>query len=157
MPGHMGNMTALLKKWVESNIWYSFTNVEIGAELCIRHRFTIAQVNAGAILLPALPGFGYRLIDVSMIAVGGAAAGATTVDILATLAAASRKLLASAVAGLTQSTLLRAGAANAAILADGASFTRNDINTAITIGVTGSALTTATNIDVILCYAIEKA
>src|SRR5688572_9491087 len=96
-----------------------------------RQRVTVARVNAGATLLAAPgAGYAYRLVDVNLIAIGGAASGATTVDILATLATASRKLLAAAVAGLTQSTVLRAGAANAAVLADGASFTVNDENTA---------------------------
>jgi hypothetical protein len=123
----------------------------------LRQRVTIAQVNAGLSLVAA-PGLGYalRMVDLELIAVGGAAAGATTVDILATLATASRKLVAAAVAGLTQSALLRAGAANAAILADGASFTANDENTPITIGKTGGALTTATHIDVLLAYVIDE-
>jgi len=91
-----------------------------------------------------------------MIAVGGAASGATTVDILATLAAGSRKLLASAIAGLTQSALLRAGAANAALLADGASHTANDANTAITVNKTGGALATSTHVDVLFWYVIDE-
>lgn len=121
-----------------------------------RERFTIAQVNAGATLLNAVPGFKYRMTDMAMIAVGGAAAAATTVDILGTRSAASVKLMASAVAGLTQSTLLRAGATNGTILADGASFTELDANTAITVGKTGSAITTATHIDFLISYVLEK-
>lgn len=120
-----------------------------------RFRVTAAQVNAGLTLVPAIAGYKPRLIDVALISVGGAAAGATTVDILATQSAASAKLLAAAVAGLTQSALLRAGAANATILADGASFIPNDVNTAITIGKTGASLTGSTNIDVLLTYALE--
>lgn len=125
--------------------------------LQLRQRVTAAQVNAGLTLLAA-PGVGYkyRLVDVALIAIGGAAAGATTIDILATLAAASRKLLAAAIAGLTQSTVLRAGATNAAVLADGASFTANDENTAITIGKTGASLTGSTDVDVLLSYSIDK-
>jgi hypothetical protein len=122
-----------------------------------RIRSTIAEVNAGKTLLPALPGFRYVVRDVKMIAVGGAVAAATTVDVLATQGAASVKLLAVAVAALTQSALVRAGAANATILADGASFAPNDANTAVTIGKTGSTATTATNVDVIIDYAVEAA
>lgn len=127
-----------------------------GGDLSLRMRVTTANVNAGQSLLPAIPLFGYRLVDIALISVGGAAAGATTVDILATQAAGSVKLLAAAVAGLTQSTVLRAGATNAAVLADGASFVRNDVNTAITISKTGGALTTSTNIDVLMSYVVEK-
>jgi hypothetical protein len=121
----------------------------------IRKRFTIAEVNAGATILPALVGHKYRMHDAIMISVGGAAATATTVDILGTVTT-SRKLLAVAVAALTQSAVVRAGAANATVLADGASFTANDENTAITIGKTGSDVATATHIDVELTYTIEE-
>jgi hypothetical protein len=77
-------------------------------------------------------------------------------QILATQAAASVAALIAAVAGLTQNTLLRAGAANATILAGGASFVSNDVNTAITIGKTGGTLATSTHIDVLLTYVIER-
>lgn len=122
----------------------------------IRKRFTIAEVNAGATLLPARDGFKYRLLDAAAISVGGATAAVTTVDLLATLTT-SRKLVAFAQASLTQSTLLRAGASGAAILADGASFTANDENTALTVGKTGSDITTATHIDFLVSYAIDPA
>src|SRR2546421_11019721 len=60
----------------------------------IRVRTTLANVNAGATLLAALPGYAYRIHDISMISIGGAATAATTVDVLATQASASVKLLA---------------------------------------------------------------
>lgn len=123
----------------------------------VRKRFTTAEINAGATLLPAVAGVRYRMLDAIMIAYGGAAATATSVDLLATLATASRKLVAAAVAGLTQSAVARAGAANIAVLADGASFTANDVNTGVTIGVTGSALATATGVDVLFTYAMDSA
>jgi len=124
----------------------------------IRARFTIAEVNAGATIIPA-PSISQklRLTDAIMISIGGAAAAATTVDILATQAAASAKLLAVAVAALTQSAVVRAGAANATVLANGASFVANDANTAITIGKTGADITTATHIDVILNFSVDQA
>jgi hypothetical protein len=120
----------------------------------IRTRVTTAQVNAGFELLPAVPGLRYRVNDMSLIAIGGAAATATSVDIRATQAAASVNLLSAAVAGLTQNTLLRAGAANAAILNNGSSFVPNDANTPITLARTGSNLATATHIDVLLSYEL---
>lgn len=118
---------------------------------------TTAEVNAGKTLLAAIPGYKYRLVDCAMIAVGGNAATATTVDLLGTQSASSVKLVANAVAGLTQNTLLRAGATNSTILAAGASFAACDANTAITIGKTNSDLATATSIVVLLSYAIEEA
>jgi len=126
-----------------------------GRMLELRKRLSIAQVNGGATLVPAIPGMKLRMIEVSAIAIGGAVAAVTTVDVLGTLAAASRKLAAFAQASLTQSTRLTAGGAGGAILADGASFTPNDVNTAITVGITGSAITTATFIDFDIKYAYE--
>lgn len=125
-----------------------------GRMLTVRKRFTAAQVNAGATLLPAIPGVKYRMVDAFAIAVGGAMTANTTADILATLSS-SRKLVAFAQAGMTQSTLVRAGAASGAILADGASFTANDVGTAVTVGNTGSAITTMTHLDVHFTYMIE--
>lgn len=120
----------------------------------LRARVATADVNAGAVLLAAVPGYKYRMIDCKLIAVGGAASGLTTLDILGTLST-SRKLVAAAQAGLTQSTVVRDGDSTGAVLADGASYTQNDANTAITIGKTGGSLATATHVDVELTYALE--
>lgn len=132
--------------------------LSVGApNLQIRKRFTIAQVNAGATIVAA-PGVGYklRLVDARVIAVGGAVGAATTIDILGTIATVSSKLIAIAIAALTQSAVNRPGATNNTVLADGASFGQLDANTPITIGKTGATATTATHIDVILDYAVEK-
>jgi hypothetical protein len=51
--------------------------------------------------------------------------------------------------------VLKDGGAGAAVLADGASYTANDAGTAITVGITGAAITTATSIDVSFTYMIE--
>ncbi|MFN7194895.1 MAG: hypothetical protein ACK5UV_00220, partial [bacterium] len=51
-----------------------------GAILNKRQRFTIAEINAGATLLPAISGKSYRMIGCKAIAVGGAAGAVTTVD-----------------------------------------------------------------------------
>jgi len=122
----------------------------------LRTRVTTAQVNAGLTLLPALAGQKYRLVDLSLIAIGGNAGGATGVLVRGTQSASVVKLMDAKVAGLTQSNLLRIGTAtNGVVLADGASFVANDANTAITIIKDGSDLTTATNVDVLLSYTIE--
>jgi hypothetical protein len=122
----------------------------------LRTRVTTAQVNAGLTLLTALAGQKYRLVDLSLIAIGGNAGAATGVMVRGTQSAAVVKLMDAKVAGLTRSNLLRIGAAtNGVILADGASFVANDANTAITIIKDGDDLTTATHIDVLLSYTIE--
>lgn len=122
--------------------------------LNVRKRFTIAEVNAGATLVAAVTGKSIRMVNCKAIAVGGAAAAVTTVDVLGT-ATTGRKLVAFAQANLTQSTVLTAGGTGAAVLADGASYTANDAGTAVTVGKTGSNVTTATHIDVIFDYVLE--
>lgn len=122
-----------------------------GTSLCgrifnVRKRIAVATVNAGTTLLPAITGCKWRMINAEAISIGGAAGAVTTVDILATLST-SRKLVAFAQASLTQSTVLKDGGTGAAVLADGASYAANDVSTAITVGITGSAITTATSID----------
>jgi hypothetical protein len=137
---------------------YDATNGMLRGQGLVRHirsRFTVAQINAGATILAAVAGYKYRVLDMAMIAIGGNVGGSTTIDILATQSTSSVKLMAAAIAALTQSALLRAGASNATILADGASFVQNDANTAITISKTGGSATTATAVDVLLSYALE--
>lgn len=121
----------------------------------VRQRFTIAQVNAGVTLVPAIPGKAIRMLGCTATAIGGAATSVTTVDVLGTLAASSRKLVAFAAAGLTQSAVLRDGGANAAVLADGASYTANDAGAAVTVNITGPSITVATNIDFNFSYSVE--
>lgn len=122
-----------------------------------RFRKTIAEVNAGVTLLAARTGIKYRLVDVIAIAVGGAASGVTTVDVLGTQATASVKLAAFAQASLTRSAVLRPGVSGTAVLADGASFAACDAAAAITANKTGSDVATATHIDFILSYCHEDA
>lgn len=130
----------------------SYTNPKIRN---LRRRCTVAEVNAGVTLLAKLPGQKYRMTRCTAIAVGGAAGSVTTVDILGTQATSSVKLVAFAQASLTQSAVLKDGGTGATVLADGASHAACDTNTAITIGKTGSAVDTATHIDVNLDYVIE--
>lgn len=126
-----------------------------GGVLTFRSRHPIAQINAGAELLPApAASQAYQFVDAHAIAIGGGASGATTVDITGTRSAGTVKLLAMAVAALTQSAVLRAGAANASVLADGASFTPLDAATAINISKTGSALAGCTHVDVVLSVLV---
>ena len=124
-----------------------------GVIMNVRRRFTIAEVNAGATLVSAVTGKSIRMIACKAIAVGGAAGAVTTVDVLGTLST-GRKLVAYAQANLTQSTVLVDGGTGGTVLADGASYTANDVGTAVTVGKTGSNVTTATHIDVIFDYIL---
>lgn len=142
-PGRMRNVRA-----------YERSAIDLGQQFTVRKRFSAAEVNAGATLATApATGLKLRLNDITLIAIGGAAAGATSVDVLGTQNGASVKLLSAAVAGLTQSSVLRAGAANAAVLADGKSFLACDAGTPITVKSTGT-LTGATSVDVIASYSL---
>lgn len=135
----------------------NLNEVTVGGRHHVRRiRVAVASINAAPVtLLPAIPGIKYRLVDATAIAIGGAAGAVTTVDILGVLSASSRKLVAFAQASLTQSTVLRAGAAGAAVLADGASFTQNDAGAAITASITGASITTATSIDFQVTVTLE--
>lgn len=127
-----------------------------GSAKVLRARVTLAQINAGHTLLPAVPGYKYRMQDMALVAVGANAGGITGVLVRGTQSASAVSLMDGKVAGLTRSTLLRAGTAtNGVILADGASFAANDVNTAITVIKDGSDLTGATHIDVLLTYTVE--
>jgi hypothetical protein len=121
-----------------------------------RLRATIAEVNAGVEVLPALAGYKYRMIDCQFIAVGGAAAAHTTIDITGTQSTAV-KLAAFAVAQTAQNTVLRPGITGCAVLADGASFVACDAGAAVNLSKTGSAITTATHVDIEFTYALEAA
>ena len=120
----------------------------------LRTRVTLAQLNAGLTLLPAVAGYKYRLIDVTLIAVGGAATAATAVRITGVQSASTVALISAAVAALTQSTVVKPNTANVTVLADGASFVQNDAAGAIAIDKTGSAMTTLTHVDVNLVYEL---
>jgi hypothetical protein len=123
----------------------------------LRTRVTTAQANAGITLLAAKAGFKYRLVDFTLIAIGGNAATATSVRLRATQAASVVSLAVALIAALTRSTLVKPNTANVTVLADGASFVANDANTAITLDVDNNNLATATDIDVILQYVLEAA
>jgi len=142
---------------------FIYQDTALPVALSLRTRVTLAQLNAGFTLLAAIPGFKYRMIDCKMIAVGGAATTGTSVNVIGTRAASPVQLFVAAVAGLTQSTVLRAGSpfatagtASIVCLADGASFTQLDVNTAVTVITVGSAMTVMTNIDVDLTFAVEE-
>lgn len=134
-------------------------SVPVGVLLNKRTRVTTAQVNAGYTLLAAISGYKYRLVDVTLIAIGGAAETATSVDIVTTQSASAVRPIVAAVAALTRSAVVKPNSANVTVLADGASFVANDDNTAVTISkqAAGSSLATATHIDAILSYVIEAA
>lgn len=127
----------------------------------VRVRATAAEVNGagGKTLVAALAGYKCRIIDWTMIAIGGAAATATSVDIVTTQGASAVRPFVVAVAALTQSTVVKPSSANVTVLADGASYVANDANTPVVLAKQsgGGSLGTATHIDCVLSYVMEKA
>jgi hypothetical protein len=123
----------------------------------MRNRFTLAAVNAGTgVMLSALARAKIRMVECKMIAIGGAAGAVTTVDLLGTQGGSSVKLAAFGQAGLVENTVLAAGDSGAAVLPAGASFEPCDINTGLTVSVTGDPVTTASHFDVLLTYNLER-
>ncbi len=120
-----------------------------------RQRIITADWNAGKSILAAIAGQKYRMVACSLIAYGGAAGALTTADVVGQQSSSGVKLLAGAQASLTENTVVKDGETGGAVLAAGASYVANDVNTAITAEVTGSDLTTATGIDVLLSYIVE--
>lgn len=127
--------------------------------VALLHRSTTAAASIttadNVTLLPAVPGFKYRIHDAVMISNGATAGGATTVDIVGTQSSADVLIMSAAVAGLTDNTPLALAAANDA--AGGASFAPCDANTAIRLGATGATVTTTTSITVMLTYELVAA
>jgi hypothetical protein len=121
----------------------------------IRTRAVIATINAGFTLLAAKPGLKYKMVDCAAVAYGGAVAAVTTVDVKGTQSSLV-KLVAFGQAALTQSALVRAGEAGGVLLADAASYVACDVNTAITVDITGSDITTATGMDFLFSYVVEE-
>jgi len=134
--------------------------VEFGVAKAFRTRYTLAQLNAGQTLLPALPGVKWRLLGGALIAVGGNAGAATSVNFVGTQAAGAVQLWIVTIAALTRSTFVNIGVTPAAgtstILADGASMAANDVNTAVLLANVGAAMTTLTSIDVFVDYVADQ-
>ena len=132
-------------------------NYEAGKVYTAFKACSLANVNAGATLIAAVPGYKIRLIDVTMVATGGNAATATSVDIKGTQGTA-KVLLAMAIGGLTRSNIAKPNlATHAAPIADGFLFKECDANTAVTVLKAGSDLATCTTVDITLAYELVRA
>lgn len=134
------------------------TDPESGADgivYTLRRRFTIAEVNAGVELAPAIKGYEYQLVRALMISVGGAATSNTSIEITGTQGGSPVDLASFAQADLVEDAVL--GEADATFLAAGASFVENDPGTSLDVANTGAAITVATHIDVIVQYTLKRA
>jgi len=124
-----------------------------------RVRCTISEVNAGKEILAAVSGKKWRLVNVTIIAIGGAVTSttATGTKLTATQSASPATLLATDKAQLTQSAVNGISGTGATVLADGASFVQADVNTAVNFAANGGTdLAGASNIDVIISAVLES-
>ena len=121
----------------------------------IRVRTTVSELNADAIILPAVAGKGYRLISFNLIPYGGGTCSALTSLELEGFQTSGVDLVSLAQASMTQSNPMIVGAAGVTILADGATYAVNDDNKALTATVTGTDAATCTGVDFILTYTLE--
>ena len=119
----------------------------------LRVRHTVAELNSGQVLLAALPGFKYRLIDYKVIAVGGAMVTASSLEIEGNQSGVV-DLVSIAAAALTENATNTDPLANNTVLAGGATYVANDANTAIGLSASGTA-DTMTHVDILLTYTVE--
>jgi hypothetical protein len=116
---------------------------------------TVAELTAGKVLVPANATYKIKLSSVTVTALGGDAAGVTTVDITGTQAAVLVKLAQFPVALLKKDVPVTMQTAGVILLPQFfKSFQGCDINTPISIAKTGGALTGATSLDVKVAYAL---
>ena len=122
----------------------------------VRTRIAIADLAAATTLLPAIPGYRYRMIRCTASAFGGNAATSTSIDVSGTRAAAAVILVSFVTTDLDTSEVHWDGdGTTGVVLADGASYTQLDVNTAITAAEVGAGTTGATHIDLNLSYCVE--
>jgi len=118
-----------------------------------RERIPVASIDTtGYTLLNGISGYKYRISDLALIAIGGAAGGATDVRVSGTQSGAQVDVGTAAVAGLTQGTYLDFGNAGLVMPAAGAALAEMDPNTPIVVRRTGAAISGATSIDVVIDY-----
>jgi len=160
-------VTNVRSEWVGGNLTFRAVDGTAGQVITpgevrnVRVRAATADINGagGREILAPLAGYKYRITDVTMIAIGGNAATATSVDIVTTQGGSAARPIVAAVAALARSVVAKPNSANVTVLADGASFVANDENTGVYVAKQsgGNNLATATHIDVILSYTIEAA
>jgi hypothetical protein len=115
---------------------------------------TLAQVNAGTIILPAVTGQTYKLQHVQMQAVGGSTAGCTLVEVTDT-AASPIVGVSFTVAILTSGAIVNEASGSGVTVTTFAP-TALTASRGLQIIKTGSACTTATSFNVIVTYTINS-
>lgn len=137
------------------------TDVSQTSNFTVRTRVTRAEMNAGKTLLGAYGGAKWKIVDVKVIAIGGAAAAtadATGIAVYGTKAGVSTALYTALLAALTENAVCLVNTANTSVATAGALYSANDVATAITCKTVSAGafdLITVTHFDVILTVTLE--
>lgn len=132
-----------------------------GVVLGVARSVTVAEMNAGHTIVPAVAGMKYRLNNVRVTPVGGnaaATAAATGIGVYNEAAGAGAKLAGFLLADLLQNKPVDVMSANTALLAGGASFAPNTANKAISVKATSAGafdLITVVSFHIVLTYTLE--
>jgi len=114
-------------------------------------QLTLAEVNAGKVVVPAVVKRAYTVVDCWLRAIGGAAANNTSVDVQDSVSAT--KVAVFTRAGLTENALARAGVAVTSVATNlGTSLTRSE---GVRIINVGTACDTMTHLDYVILYKVE--
>ena len=114
-------------------------------------QLTLAEVNAGKVVVPAQVKRAYTVVDCWLRAIGGAATSNTSIDVQDSVTAT--KVVVFAQAALTQNAILRAGVAVNSVGTNlGTSLTRSE---GIRILNVGTACDTMTHLDYVILYKVE--
>jgi hypothetical protein len=117
----------------------------------IEGQLTRAQVNAGVVVVAGHTGRTLTVVDAWVRAIGGAASGNDSVDVTDTVTGTIAVSFARA--GLTENTVLRAGATNATATNLGADLGAGE---GIKVANVGTAMGTATALDYCISYVVEQ-
>jgi hypothetical protein len=129
--------------------------ITAGNIFSVSANLTLAQVNAGTVILPAVAGQTYKVQHVSIQAIGGAAAACTLVEVADT-SGSPVVAMSSTVAGLSQNTRVTEASAATIAVTNAFAPTALTANQGIQVLSTGSACTTATSFNVVVFFTINS-
>lgn len=118
----------------------------------VEGQLTRAEVNAGAVVVPPMTDRAITVVDAHMRAIGGAVTSNTSVDIVDTTTGTVACSFAQA--GLTENTVLRAGAANTTATN---LLTRLGEDEGLKVINVGTAISIATALDYTIFYTVTEA
>jgi hypothetical protein len=133
----------------------SVGTITAGGVFSVSANLTLAQVNAGTIILPAVTGQTYKVNHVSIQAIGGATATCTLVEVADTSTMPVVAMSATQ-AGLTQNTRVTESSAATVAVTTAFAPTALTANQGIQVLSTGTACTGATSFNVVVDFTINS-